>query len=326
MANTDPALTYQITSGSLVSGDSLTGALTRVSGENVGSYAIQQGSLAASANYALTFIGANLSIGTRSLTTTADAKSKVYGDTDPALTYQITSGSLVSGDSLTGALTRVSGENVGTVRHTARLPGRQRQLCPDLHRGQPQHRHAQSDDHRRRQEQGLWGHRPALTYQITSGSLVSGDSLTGALTRVPGETVGTYAIQQGSLAASANYALTYAGANLTISPRAITVTADDCSKLYGANLVLDGTAFMLSGGLFNGDTLTNVTLTSAGTPPAAPVGSYPIVPSGAKGIGLANYNLAYLPGTLTVTQGLTMATVGTVAYYPTNYPPAWSGG
>ena len=110
----DPALTYQITAGSLVTGDSLTGALTRVAGENVGTYAIQQGTLAASANYTLTFVGANLSIGTRALTVTADAKSKIYGDPDPALTYQITGGSLVTGDSLTGALTRVAGENVGT--------------------------------------------------------------------------------------------------------------------------------------------------------------------------------------------------------------------
>ena len=44
------------------------------------------------------------------------------------------------------------------------------------------------------------------------------DSLTGALTRVAGENVGTYAIQQGSLAASANYALSFIGANFTINP------------------------------------------------------------------------------------------------------------
>ena len=68
-----------------------------MAGENVGTYAIQQGSLGASANYALTFIGANLTHRhAQSITVTADAKSKVYGDTDPALTYQITSGSLVS--------------------------------------------------------------------------------------------------------------------------------------------------------------------------------------------------------------------------------------
>jgi uncharacterized protein YdeI (BOF family) len=59
---TDPELTYQITSGSLISGDVFTGGLTRVSGEDPGIYAIEQGNLRLSANYELTFIGANLTI------------------------------------------------------------------------------------------------------------------------------------------------------------------------------------------------------------------------------------------------------------------------
>ena len=57
---------------------------------------------------------------------------------------------------------------------------------------------------------------PALTYQVTSGSLVTGDSFTGALTRVAGEGVGTYAILQGTLTPGSNYILYYLGANLTI--------------------------------------------------------------------------------------------------------------
>ncbi len=54
---------------------------------------------------------------------------------------------------------------------------------------------------------------PALTYQITSGALVNGDTLGGSLTRAAGEGVASYAIQQGSVAASANYSVTYAGAS-----------------------------------------------------------------------------------------------------------------
>jgi hypothetical protein len=110
----DPALTYQITSGSLVGGDAITGALTRVAGETISGspYAIQQGTLTAGSNYQITYIGANLTITARPLTITADAKTKVYGAVDPALTYQITSGSLVGGDAITGALTRVAGETI----------------------------------------------------------------------------------------------------------------------------------------------------------------------------------------------------------------------
>lgn len=58
----DPALTYAITSGSLVGSDVFIGSLTREAGENVGSYAIEQGSVALNSNYALTYMPANLSI------------------------------------------------------------------------------------------------------------------------------------------------------------------------------------------------------------------------------------------------------------------------
>jgi len=53
---------------------------------------------------------------------------------------------------------------------------------------------------------------------VTGGALVNADSFTGALTRAPGDTVGTYAIQQGTLSLGTNYSLTYVGANLTITP------------------------------------------------------------------------------------------------------------
>jgi len=56
---TDPALTHVITTGSLVIGDSLTGSLARTSGEDVGTYAIGQGTLANS-NYTITYVGAQL--------------------------------------------------------------------------------------------------------------------------------------------------------------------------------------------------------------------------------------------------------------------------
>jgi filamentous hemagglutinin family protein len=58
----DPAFTYAVTSGSLVTGETLSGNLARAQGEAPGDYAIQQGTLAASSNYRLTFIGATLNI------------------------------------------------------------------------------------------------------------------------------------------------------------------------------------------------------------------------------------------------------------------------
>jgi hypothetical protein len=57
---TDPALTYTVTFGTLASGDSWAGSLTRDSGETVGAYAIRQGTVNVSDgnsgnNYAITF-------------------------------------------------------------------------------------------------------------------------------------------------------------------------------------------------------------------------------------------------------------------------------
>ncbi|MGN6423525.1 MAG: YDG domain-containing protein, partial [Asticcacaulis sp.] len=58
----DPALTWKLTFGDLVGGDAVTGSLTRDAGENPGHYAITQGSLAASSNYKVTFVGATFTI------------------------------------------------------------------------------------------------------------------------------------------------------------------------------------------------------------------------------------------------------------------------
>jgi len=78
---------------------------------------------------------------------------------------------------------------------------------------------------------------PALTYTVTSGSLVFSDYFTGALSRDAGEDVGTYAINQGTLAiedgnSGNNYDLTYVGDDLTITPKSVDpyITAND--KVY----------------------------------------------------------------------------------------------
>src|SRR5208337_397435 len=76
---------------------------------------------------------------------------------------------------------------------------------------------------------------PALTYQVTTGSVVAGDSFSGSLTRAPGQSVGSYPIQQGTLSLGSNYNLTYVGANLTITKAqaASTITSSVSSTVYG---------------------------------------------------------------------------------------------
>jgi len=94
---------------------------------------------------------------------------------------------------------------------------------------------------------------PALTYHITSGSLVSGDSFTGALTRVAGELAGTYDVQRGTLALSSNYNLTYVGASFSITALPIVIMPpapilDDIGPESGHagetfDIIIDGSGF-----------------------------------------------------------------------------------
>lgn len=114
----DPKFTYTVSG--LVEGDVLKGSLTRKAGEDVGNYAILQNDLAANKNpnYAISYIGSSLQIVPKEIIVTADAKNKYYGESDPKLTYSITSGSLKNGDMLIGTLTREQGEDVRSYKIT----------------------------------------------------------------------------------------------------------------------------------------------------------------------------------------------------------------
>jgi hypothetical protein len=61
-------------------------------------------------------VSQNFTVNPRAITVTADAKSKVYGASDPSFTYFVSTGSLVLGDVLTGTLNRAAGTDVGTYQ------------------------------------------------------------------------------------------------------------------------------------------------------------------------------------------------------------------
>jgi hypothetical protein len=117
---------------------------------------------------------------------------------------------------------------------------------------------------------------------------------------------------------------------LTVGPAALTITAANKSKVYGTVASFDTTTpstdFTVSG-LLNSDTVASVSLTSTGAPAAATVSTYPIVPASATGVGLGNYTVSYVSGTLTVTQAtLTVTasnktkTLGEVVNFDTTTP------
>jgi len=61
---------------------------------------------------------------------------------------------------------------------------------------------------------------PALTWQVGGAGLVNGDTLSGALatSATISSAAGAYGITQGTLAASSNYAFSFVGGNLTVTP------------------------------------------------------------------------------------------------------------
>jgi YDG domain/MBG domain (YGX type)/F5/8 type C domain len=230
----DPAFTYT-NSPALETGDNFTGALGRTAGVNVGTYPFTLGSLTAGSNYTLSIAATpTFSITPKAILITADAgQTKVYGGVDPLFTYT-NSPALETGDNFTGALGRAAGVDIGSYAYTlgsltagtnyslsvAATPtfgitARPVQITADA-------------------KSKVYGQLdPALTYQVTSGSLAYTDAFAGALTRAADESAGNHSILQGTVALTSNYTLTYVGANLNITPLAVTVTADAKTKVVG---------------------------------------------------------------------------------------------
>jgi filamentous hemagglutinin family protein len=102
--DSDPSLTYAITSGSLYGTDSFSGALSRNAGTNAGTYAITLGNLALSSNYTVTYVGANLTINKKTLTETLTGTvEKTYDKNTTATLNSSNYGALVgiiNGDSV----------------------------------------------------------------------------------------------------------------------------------------------------------------------------------------------------------------------------------
>ena len=283
-----------------VSGLSL--ATTALTNSPIGSYPITAAG-ATAANYTIAFVNGTLAIGQNLLTITANSLSKVYGAALPVFTASFAG--LLNGDTssvVTGlqfSTTATASSNVGTFTITpfggtsssyalAYVPGI------------------------------LTINRAALT--ITAGNasrlygavnpafsasylgLVNGDTSTvvsGLSLATPAtvaSNVGSYAITPAA-ASAANYTIAYAPGALLVTPAALTVTAANASKTYGAANPAFNASFL---GFVNGDTSSIVSGLALTTPAttASNVGSYAITPSAASA---ANYTIAYAPGALLVT-------------------------
>ncbi len=310
----DPTFTWEVTQGVLAPGDTLTGSLSRTSGENVGNYAITgniTGDLA-SGNYTVSLENGVFTITPRSIAINVTDASRPYGDEDPEFTWTIASGSLINGDSLSGSLSREAGENVGDYDITG-APGNNnynvtvndgvltitpRAITIDI---------ASFDR--------LYGDAdPTYTWAVTSGGLVFDDELTGDLTRAAGEDVGAYAITgtPDNDLANGNYSVSINDGVLTILQRPITISADDFMRVYGEQDP-DFTWSIDSGNLVEGDTV-NVDLTREAGEDVRPEG-YAITPSVTGDVTSDNYAITLVDGVLQITPAPLVVTASDVTSY-----------
>jgi hypothetical protein len=256
--------------------------------------------LAASTNYSLAYTGANVTITARPLTVTANSQSVVYGNSVPTLTYTIGGSGLVNNDTLTGALatTASSTSNVGSYGITQGTLANPNYTITSYTGANVTITVRPITVTATAQTMTYGDAVPSLTYAVGGSGLVNNDTLTGALATTASSTsnVGSYGITQGTLAASSNYSLTYTGANVTITARPLTVTANSQSVVYG-NSVPTLTYTIGGSGLVNNDTLTGALVTTASS--TSNVGSYGITQGTLA--ASSNYSLAYTGANVTIT-------------------------
>jgi len=153
---------------------------------------------------------------------------------------------------------------------------------------------------------------PALTYSVTP-ALITGDSLSGSLTRDPGNDVGNYAIKRGTLD-NTNYAITFSGANLTINKATLMVTAEN--QTINTGDVDPFFSFTYSGFMYSDNSsMLDVEPTCGVSASHSLPGKYPIVCSGGSD---NNYDFSFVNGTLTVTAIPTLLTPGVDEHLLTN--------
>src|SRR6202044_3447392 len=145
------------------------------------------------------------------------------------------------------------------------------------------------------------------TFSASATGAVNGDTFTFTESTIAtaASPVGTYPIVPVATGTNlADYTVVYNNGTLTIGQAPLTVTAGNATRTYGA---ANPTFSASATGAGNGDAFSFTESTVATT--ASPVGTYPIVPV-ATGTNLADYNVVYNNGTLTIGQATLTVTAG----------------
>jgi hypothetical protein len=304
----NPPLTATVTG--LADGDTLSSLgitlstmATKMSG--AGNYDITASGPPNLNNYIPVYRNGTLTVGKANLTVTANPKSKTYGGDNPELTATVAG--LVNGDTLgslniTLSTDAAKGSGAGSYNIVVNHPEALDNYNPTYTNGTLTVNKANLSVKADNKSKTYGDDNPELT--ATVAGLVNGDTLgslniTLSTDAVKGSGAGSYTIVVNHPEALSNYNPTYTNGTLTVNPKALTIRANDTSKTYGGTVTFAGNEFSTEG-LVNGNTVTSVTLNSAGAVATAAVGTYDITPSAAIGSGLSNYTITYTAGILTV--------------------------
>ena len=284
-------------------------ANTVASGTHVGTYYMGLTADAFSVNnnnYNVSFeiTDGMLTITRATATVTAEAKTKVYGTADPALTAVVSG--LQNGDAanvIQYTVSRAVGENVGTYTITPSGSAIQGDYNVTYNTASMTITRATATVTAEAKTKVYGTADPVLT-AVVSG-LQNGDAanvIQYTISRVAGENVGTYTITPSGAAAQGNYNVTYVTASMNISRATATVTAQAKTKVYGA---ADPALTAVVSGLQNGDAASVIQYTLSRTA-GENVGTYTITPSGADTQG--NYNVTYVTASMTITRATATVT------------------
>ena len=323
-----------VTGDNLVNGDAL-GAATVASPalvtSNVGSYTLTPSGASFSAgqagNYTITYADGSLSVTPRPLTITAGNQARTYGDANPTSgAFNVGGSGLVNGDTLSAAVGVTSPalvvSNVGSyaltpngVIFTAGQSGNYQVSYLDGTLSVTPRPLTVSADNQSR----TYGDANPTSGTVVGNSLVNGDTLGFTTLTTPAQTTsnaGSYTLVPGTASfingSSSNYAISYTNGILTVTPRPVTVTADQATKVYGGDDPVLGYSAEISAngrGLLAGDIMYGSLNRSAGEN----VGNYSI---GQGSLNNPNYTITYTGNSLNITSApLTVTADGKIKVY-----------
>jgi len=299
--------------------NSVTGTIafagTAQSAKNVGTYTIIPSGLS-STNYAITYTNGSLAITKAALTVTANNATKVYDGTAFTGGNGLTYDGFATGDnasnSVTGTITFAgtaqSAKNVGTYTIIPSGLTSANYAITYTNGSLAITKAALSvtaNNASKTYDAAAFTGGNGLTYDGFATGDNASNSVTGTIafagTAQSAKNVGTYTIIPSGLS-STNYAITYTNGSLAITKAALTVTANNATKVYDAIAFTGGNGLTYDG-FATGDNASNSvtgTIAFAGTAQSAKnVGTYTIIPSG---LSSTNYAITYTNGSLAITK------------------------